>query len=152
MEEVVVRLLLVDWLTLGDLARLHEAACDRDASSPELRHVIRARLHLATASTSTSSSFTRVLSTHMLGAKTRCCECGAPCRRRSHVCFACAVDERSFRAMVSRNDLRQPRTDGFRVKERRLLQALAPVRVVTTTYGGAYLYWRREALAALLRG
>ena len=32
--------LLVDWLTLGDLVRLHEALCDRDSDVPlELRHV-----------------------------------------------------------------------------------------------------------------
>ena len=146
----MVRLLLVDWLTLGDLARLHEATCDRDAVTAELRHVIRARLRLASVSAS-PSSFTRALSAHMLGAKTRCCECGAPCRRLSHVCFACADDARSYRAMVTRNDLREPRADGVRVKERRLLRALAPLRVVTTTHGGAYLYWRREAVAALRR-
>jgi len=50
--------------------------------------------------------------------------------------------------MVSRNDLRTT-ADGWRIRERRLLQALSTIRVVASTSTGAYLYWRRDALNAL---
>lgn len=139
--------LLVDALTLGDLARLQEALCDRsDEVSSEMRHVVRARLGLVRAPS--SSSLRRILSSHMSHSKTRCRECGAICRRQCRVCFRCANDVRSYRAMVSRNDLRWT-ADGWRIKERRLRMALEAVPVVTCTPVGAYLYWRRDAVAAL---
>lgn len=140
--------LFVDWLTLGDLARLHEALCDRETDVPlELRHVLRTRLCLVHHPSSTRP-FARLLSSYMNHSKTRCRECGTGCRRQSRVCFTCAGDARSYRAMVSRNDLRTT-PDGWRIKERRLLQALSTIRVVTSTSTGAYLYWRRDALNAL---
>ena len=146
--EVTLVPLLVDWLTLGDLARLHEALCDREADVPfELRHVLRARLGLVHPPSSTHP-FTRLLSSYMNRSKTRCRECGVHCRRLSRVCFECAGDVRSYRAMVARKDLRTT-SDGFRIRERRLLQALSTIRVVTSTSTGAYLYWRRDALNAL---
>jgi hypothetical protein len=141
--------LLVDWLTLGDLARLHEALCDREANVPrELRAVLRARLGLVRPPSIHPGPFARLLSSYMNHSKTRCHECGVHCRRVSRVCFNCAGDVRSYRAMVSRNDLRTT-PDGWRIKERRLLQALSTIRVVTSTSTGAYLYWRRDALNAL---
>lgn len=147
--EVTLVPLLVDWLTLGDLARLHEALCDRETDIPlELRHVMRARLGLSRPPPTHARPFARLLSSYMNECKTRCRECGVHCRRLSRVCFECASDARSYRAMVSRNDLRTT-PDGWRIKERRLLQALSTIRVVTSTSTGAYLYWRRDALNAL---
>ena len=147
--EVTLVPLLVDWLTLGDLARLHEALCDREADVPfELRHVLRARLGLVHPPSSHAHSFARLVSSYMNHSKTRCRECGAHCRRVSRVCFECTGDPRSYRAMVTRNDLRAA-TNGWRIKERRLLRALSTVRVVASTSTGAYLYWRRDALHAL---
>ena len=142
-------LLLVDWLTLGDLARMHEALCDRDAVSLELRHVLRARMGFVhPPSIAHARPFAGLLSSYMNFSTSRCRECGAPCRRLAHVCFDCADDQRSYRAMVSRNDLRMT-PDGWIIKERCLLRALSTVRVVTSTRTGAYLYWRRDALHAL---
>jgi hypothetical protein len=151
--EVTLVPLLVDWLTLGDLVRLHEALCDREANVPrELRAVLRARLGLlhlpGLLHPWSTKPFARLLSSYMNKSKTRCRECGMHCRRLSYVCFECAGDARSYRAMVSRNDLRTT-PDGWRIRERRLLQALTTIRVVTSTSTGAYLYWRREALDAL---
>ena len=151
--EVTFVPLLVDWLTLGDLVRLHEALCDREVNVPlELRAVLRARLGLlhlpGILHPWSTTPFARLISSYMNHSKTRCCECGAHCRRVSRVCFDCAADARSYRAMVSRNDLRTT-PDGWRVKERRLLAALSTVHVVTRTGTGAYLYWRRDALNAL---
>lgn len=149
--EVTFVPLLVDWLTLGDLVRLHEALCDREVNVPlELRHVVRARLGLVRPPSLSPCPFASLLSSYMSHSKTRCCECGVHCRRVSRVCFDCAGDARSYRAMVSRNDMRTT-PDGWRVKERRLLQALSTIRVVTSTSTGAYLYWRRDALNALAR-
>lgn len=147
--EVTLVPLLVDWLTLGDLARLHEALCDRDVDvSLELRHVMRVRLGLVRHPSNHTHPFARILSSYMNHSKTRCHECGAYCRRMSRVCFDCAGLSTSYRAMVSRNDLRIT-SDGWRIKERRLLTALSTIRVVTSTSTGAYLYWRRDALHAL---
>ena len=147
MEAIVP--LLVDWLTLGDLARLHEALCDRETDVPlETRHVLRARLGLSRPPSTHARTFARLLSSYMNQSKTRCRECGRSCRRLSRVCFECAGDARSYRAMVSRNDLRTT-PYGWRIKERRLLQALTTICVVTCTSTGAYLYWRRDALNAL---
>lgn len=148
MEATLVPL-LVDWLTLGDLVRLHEALCDREVDVPlELRHVMRVRLGLARPPSPHPRPFARILSLYMSDSKSRCCECGTACRRISHVCFECADDAHSYRAMVSRNDLRTT-NDVWRIKERRLLAALSTIRVVTRTGAGAYLYWRREAEQAL---
>lgn len=142
--------LLVDWLTLGDLVRLHEALCDREVNvSLEMRHVMRARLGLVRPPPH-SYSLSQILSSYMSHSKTRCCECGTACRRTSRVCFDCADDVCSYRSMVSRDDLRIT-NDGWRIKERRLLRALSTVRVVTRTSAGAYLYWRREAEQSLAR-
>ena len=146
MEAVVP--LLVDSLTLGDLARLHEALCDRSVEvSSEMRHVVRGRLGLVRAPSS-SSTLRRILSTYLSHCRTRCRECGAVCRRQCRVCFRCANDARSYRSMVSRNDLRWT-ADGWQIKERRLRKALETVPVIACTPAGAYLYWRREAVAAL---
>lgn len=152
MEATLVPL-LVDWLTLGDLVRLHEALCDREVDVPlELRVVLRTRLDLrnvpGTIYPWSTKPFARLLFSYMNQSKTRCRECGKGCRRLSRVCFECADDARSYRAMVSRKDLRTT-SDGWRIKERRLLQALSTIRVVTSTSTGAYLYWRRDALDAL---
>jgi len=147
--EVTLVPLLVDWLTLGDLVRLHEALCDREVNVPlELRHVVRARLGLVRPPSPLPRPFALLLSSYMNHSKTRCCECGTVCRRLSHVCFDCADDAHSYRAMVTRNDLRTT-SDGWRVKERRLLAALSTVCVVARTGAGAYLYWRRDAEQAL---
>lgn len=144
----IILLLLIDWLTIGDLARLHEALCDRRMHiSVEMSHVLRSRLGAARLP-STQSTLVQILSPYMTNSRTRCRECGTPCRRKSHVCFHCANDPHSFRAMVSRNDLRTT-SDGWRIRERRLLQALSTIRVVACTSTGAYLYWRREAVTAL---
>lgn len=142
--------LLLDWFTIGDLARLHEAMCDRSAGiSVEMSHVIRSRLGVLRLP-STERTLVQILSPYMTHSKTRCRECGIPCRRQSHVCFHCANDPHSFRSMVSRNDLRTT-SDGWRIRERRLLQALSTIKVVTRTSTGAYLYWRREAVTALVQ-
>lgn len=147
--EVTLVPLLVDWLTLGDLVRLHEALCDREANVPrELRAVLRARLGLVRPPSLLPGPFARLLSSYMNKSKTRCRECGMHCRRVSHVCFDCADDAQSYRAMVTRNDLRTT-PDGWRVKERRLRTALSTVHAVALTGTGAYLYWRREAERAL---
>ena len=146
MEDVVH--CLVDWLTLGDLARLHETVCDRDTVSTEMRHIVRHRLGFARTPAVCEHRFTRMLSLHMLHSGTRCRECGVACRRQSLVCYSCASDVRSYRSMVSRNDLRTT-DDGWTIKERRLLQLLKTVHIVTRTSNGQFFYWRREAVAAL---
>lgn len=151
--EVVIVPLIVDWLTLGDIARLHEALCDRQTDVPrELRAVLRARLgivHLPGILRPRSKmSFVGLISSYMNTSRTRCRECGIHCRRVSRVCFECASDAQSYRALVSRDDLRTT-PDGWRIRERRLLKALRTIRVVTSTSNGAYLYWRRDALHAL---
>lgn len=147
--EVTLVPLLIDWLTLGDLARLHEALCDREVNVPlELRHVMRVRLGIVRPPSSIAHSFVHILSTYMSDSRSRCCECGTACRRISLVCFDCADDARSFRSMVSRNDIRAA-NNGWRIKEQRIMRALQKVRIVTRTVAGAYLYWRRETEEAL---
>ena len=140
--------LILDWLTIGDLARLYHAMCDRSTISTEMSHVLRSRLYVVRPP-STQRTLVQTLSSHMIHSKTRCRECGTQCRRKSHVCYRCANDPHSFRSMVSRNDLRTT-SDGWRIRERRLLQALSTIKVVSSTSTGAYLYWRREALQALM--
>ena len=140
--------LLLDSLTIGDLARLYEAVCDRSTDmTVEMRHVIRSRLGVVRPQPA-QLTLVQTLSLYMTNSKTRCRECGTPCRRLSHVCFHCADNTQSYRAMVSRNDLRMT-SNGWRIRERRLLQALSTVNIVARTKTGAYLYWRREATAAL---
>lgn len=140
---------LIDWLTIGDTVRLHEALCDRDMNlTVEMRHVVRARLGLTRIRSHSSTTLSRMLSSYMSESRTRCRECGTACRRKSLVCFRCAFDIRSYRCMVTRSDLRTT-PDGWRIKERRLIKGLENVRIVALTNTGAFLYWRREALAAL---
>ena len=151
MEDLVP--IIIDYLTLGDMTRLYEALCDRGTRVPsELHHVLYTRLNLTCSNShiSRARTWSRNISSHMTHSKTRCRECGAHCRRLSHVCFDCARDPRSYRSMVSRNDLRKT-PSGWNIKERILLRALSTIRVVTITKNGGYMYWRREAEESLAR-
>lgn len=140
---------LVDFLSLGDIVRLHTAICDRETMTSEMRHVLMARFGM-TRVPSHIGTVSSLVSSIMLASRSRCCECGVTCRRQSLVCYDCAAAEQSYRSMVSRKDLRTT-SDGWRVKERRLLRVLATVKIVARTSNGEFLYWRREAVHALSR-
>ena len=137
---------LVEWLTLGEIARLHEALCDHTPPSKEIAHVIRDRLCLSKTPRASATVIT-LLSSYMSNSRVRCRECGTGTQRQCKVCFTCANDATSYRSMVSRNDLRRL-SDGWIVRERHLRKICATLHVVAMTSTGGHFYWRRESFVA----
>ena len=142
---------LIEHLPLAALVRVLEALCDRAEASLEMRAVFAARLSYKRP-VRAAGTFAHVASTIMRHTRIRCRECGFLCTRKCAVCWRCSRDPHSYVALVSRAELiylYEQEMEGWHLRRSALLRRLAPVRVVTCTQTGAYLYWRKEALQAL---
>lgn len=151
MDLAVVFECLVEHLPLGALVRVLEALCDRSEVSSEMRAVLVGRIAYKRP-VRAAGTFAHVTSTIMHRTRSRCRECGVLCTRKCAVCWRCSRDPHSYVALVSRAELvylHQQQTEGWTMRRSALLRRLAPVRVVTCTPTGAFLYWRKEALQSL---
>lgn len=131
---------LLEFLTLGEIFRLHRALAHANALPKDTIHVVAQRMQLKIV----RPSFTlNTLSRRMYAG--RCVECGVRCACRPVVCAGCTRSETSFRSMVTRAEIRSMRRE--RGLPRRRSIALVQLCInghVKRGRLGAFYYWRKD--------
>lgn len=131
--------LLIEYLRLADVARLHEALCVRDDYDVAIAHQLWTRIGLVRRLREPSLQW---VFRYVAASSHRCRECGSQTARSCRVCKSCADAEDSFFALRDRKYARARRPPGMR--SRRMEQLLSELFPVTKTAYGAYLHWKAD--------